>query len=447
MRSGIVIGLLACGALAASVTPAFATINFARTSTDTSVGTTPVAMVSADFNGDGKADLATANNDSDDVSVLHGLGDGTFLDSGASFQVGVAPSAIAVGDFNGDGKPDIVTADEIDNTVSVLLNQGTVFGSALTADTGSSPEGIAVGDFNGDGKLDVATADDFDDTVTILLGVGDGTFSPGHAIAVGAAPVGLVAVDLNGDGKLDLVVTNSSGGPDAIGTVTVLKGTGDGSFAAEPEIVSASFSFPTAIVSADFNGDGKPDLAVANQDNDTVTLLIGDGTGVTFQILTPSPAVAGLPWGIIAADFDGDGKMDIATSGNFDDKVSVLIGIGDGTFNPKVDFSVGTAPTGLVATDFNGDGKFDIATANEQDNTVSVLLNTTGQPLACNGDCDASGDVTVNEIIILVNMALGSQTQLSACPNGLPASITDPSQVDITLIISAVNNALNGCPK
>jgi hypothetical protein len=440
MRSGFIVGLLAWGALAASVAPAFATINFTRTSTDTSVGSTPVAMVSADFNADGKADLAVANNDSDDVSVLYGNGDGTFLDSGASFQVGIAPSAIAVGDFNGDGKPDIVAANEIDNTVSVLLNQGTVFGSALTADTGSSPEGIVVGDFNGDGKLDVATADDFDDTVTILLGVGDGTFGPGQAIAVGAAPVGLVAVDLDGDHKLDLVVANSSGGADATGTLTVLKGVGDGTFVAQPEIASLSFNVPTAIVSADFNGDGKPDLAVTNQDNDTVTVLLGDGTGVTFQVMTPAPPVGGLPYGMVAADFDGDGKVDIATSGNFDDNVSVLIGSGDGTFKPKVDFSVGVAPTGLVATDFNGDGKLDIASANEQDSTVSVLLNSVA--IACVGDCDGSGDVTVNELITMVNIALGNQP-VSAC---LAGDADQSGDITINEIITGVNNALNGCP-
>jgi hypothetical protein len=441
MRSGFIVGLLAWGALAASVAPALATINFTRTSTDTSVGSTPVAMVSADFNADGKADLAVANNDSDDVSVLYGNGDGTFLDSGASFQVGIAPSAIAVGDFNGDGKPDIVAASELDNTVSVLLNQGTVFGSALTADTGSSPEGIVVGDFNGDGKLDVATADYFDDTVTILLGVGDGTFGLGQAIVVGAAPVGLVAVDLDGDHKLDLVVANSSGGADATGTLTVLKGVGDGTFVTEPEITSSLFNVPTAIVSADFNGDGKPDLAVANQNNDTITVLLGDGTGVTFQVITPAPPVAGFPYGMVAADFDGDGKVDIATSGNFDDNVSVLIGSGDGTFKPKVDFSVGVAPTGLVATDFNGDGKLDIASASEADNTVSVLLNSVA--IACVGDCDGSGDVTVNELIIMVNIALGNQT-VSAC---LAGDADQSGDITINEIITAVNNALNGCPQ
>ena len=450
MRNSFIIGVLAGGALAAST--AHATINFTRTASDVAVGSTPLAVASGDLDGDGKADLVTANNDSGDVSVLYGNGDGTFP-TVASLPVSDGPAAVALGDFNGDGKPDIVVADDIDSTVSVMLNQGNrSFGAAATIDTGSSPEGIVVGDFNHDGKLDVATADNFDDTVTVLLGLGDGTFFPGTSYDVGSAPFALVAVDLDNDGNLDLVVANTSGGDNATGTLTVLMGTHDGTFTAQPEITSTAFDGPAALVSADFDGNGKPDIAVANQGNEatsdvgnSVVILLGNGSG-GFQILQPTVPVGSLPTGVVAADFDGDGKVDLATSNNFDDNVSVLTGLGNGSFNPKVDFSVApplpndAAPSGLVAADFNGDTKPDIATANEDDDAVTVLLNSAAATV-CAGDCDGSGDVTVNELITLVNIDLGNSDP-SACPSGIPNGAT----VDITLIITAVNNALGACP-
>jgi hypothetical protein len=130
----------------------------------------------------------------------------------------------------------------------------------------------------------------------------------------------------------------------------------------------------------------------------------------------------------------------------------VLIGLGNGSFQPQVVFSVAplapdtidAGPAGLVAADFNGDGKPDIATANEDGNTVSALVNagTEAPPTLCVGDCDASGQVTVDELITLVNIALGS-AGVSACPQGIPGGTT----VDVTLIITAVNNALGACPQ
>jgi hypothetical protein len=451
MRSGFIVGVLSWGVLAVAVAPAQATINFTRAA-DVPVGSTPVAVASGDFDGDGKVDIAVANNDSGDVSVLYGIGDGTFSDASAALQVSTAPAAVAVGDFNGDSKLDLVVADENDNTVSILLNQGgRVFAAPVTVDTGSAPASVVVGDFNHDGKLDAVTADDLDDTVTVLLGVGDGTLLPGVSYSVGGAPLGLVAVDFNGDHNLDLAVTNSFGGPDSVGSLTVLLGQGDGTFIAQPEIEWASLAGPGAITSADFNGDGKADLAIANEGSEdvgmTVAVLLGDGTGTAFSFL-PSPFVGEFPTGIVAADFDGDGKVDLATSNNFDDNVSVLIGVGDGTFNSKVDFSVAppppddAAPAALVTADFNGDGKPDLATANENEDNVSVLLNGGSvTPVACAGDCDGSGDVTVNEIIVLVNITLGS-AEPSACLQGIPSG----RDVDITLVIAAVSNALNACP-
>jgi hypothetical protein len=436
------------GACAATAQPPIA---LSLVAPDVPVDQSPIAAVTADFNGDGKVDLAVANNDSDDVSVLWGNGDGTFLDSGATFGVGMAPSAIAVGDFNNDGMLDIVTANEVDFTVSVLLGSGgTTFGEAQTTDTGASPEAVVVGDFDGDGKLDVLTANNFDCTVTVLRGVGDGTFTLSQTIPVGLEPQAAIGVDVDGDGRLDVVVVNSSGGPDENGSVTILKGLEGGVFDPEPEITSTGFDFPVAVTAADLNNDHKVDLIVVNEEGDSVSVLLGNGDGTFLSPINVSTGPDGVPEGAVAVDLNGDGNIDIATSRNFDDKVAVLAGNGDGTFQPVETFDVGAGPYGIVAANFNGDSLVDLATTNMEDDTVSILLNITGSAppptptpgVLCAGDCNGDHTVDVTEIITLVNIALGT-TPVMACTAG---DVNGDMMIDVTEIIAAVNDALNGCP-
>ncbi len=416
------------------------TLMFTAVMPEPVVDTTPLALASADLDGDGNIDLVVVNSDADDVSVLKGHGDGTF-ETALNLDVGVLPVAVAIRDFNGDGKPDIITADSVDNTVTVLPNQGSMtFGQPIATDTGVSPAGIAVGDFNGDGKADVATADSFDDTVSILLGTGTGAFGLPTAIAVGAAPENITARELNSDGKVDLVVANTQGGTDGIGSISILKGHGDGTFEALPEIAADVIDGPVAVLAADFNNDGKIDIAVVNGDSDDVAILIGHGD-LTFDApLLPTTLVASSPLAGAIGDFDGDGKLDIATSSEFEDKAAVILGKGDGTFADYVPFDVGAAPAGIVGVDLNKDQKIDIATVGQDTQTVSVLLNET-QLAACVGDCAGDGEVTVDELLIMVNIALGS-AQVDTC---LAGDKDGNGEVTIDEILLSVNNALNGC--
>src|SRR5438445_124480 len=173
-------------------------------------GGNPVSLVAGDFNGDGKLDLALANFDSNNVSILLGTGTGSF-NAATSFAAGSGPSSVAVGDFNGDGNLDLAVANQTSNNVSILLGTGTgSFSAATNFAAGSGPNSVAAGDFNGDGKLDLAMANNSSNTVSILLGTGTGSFSAAANFGVGSSPTSVAAGDFNGDGKLDLATGNNA---------------------------------------------------------------------------------------------------------------------------------------------------------------------------------------------------------------------------------------------
>jgi hypothetical protein len=520
------------------------------------------AIASADIDDDGNIDLAVANDDTDDVSVLWGNGDGTFTPADTTFSVGTAfiesPVAIVIADIvgHGDGKLDIVTANDFADTVTVLVNQGgRTFAAAKESPTGPSldtpmsPEAIAVDDFNGDGKLDVIAANLLDDSVTVLLGNGNGTFSilsvcstaltqscssdnqcpsggtcAPQVIPVGSEPDALVAVDLNHDGGgiLDLVVANSTGGVDQTGSLTVLQGVGNGAFTcvagSDPscsasEITSPTFHDPVAMTTADLNDDGNSDLVIVNDFGGSLSVLLGNGDFTFGNAVALNVGESSEPEQAVVADLNGDGIPDIATSASLQDKVAVFVGQGNGSFAAALYFTLptGSVPLGIVADDFNEDGKPDLAVEDGADpGTVSVLLNVsritlmtsisaadttitvtdavplptggmividqeriiyTGKqgntligvirgangtgptahaagaavtfvpPPACVGDCGGTVSVSVADILTMVNIALGN-VPLSDCYAG---DANGDGQVTVDEILSAVNNALNGC--
>jgi Bacterial Ig-like domain (group 3)/FG-GAP-like repeat len=324
----------------------------------------PSAVTVGDFNNDGIADLAVTNLNGapDNVAVLLGTGDGAFSPATNFPVTGGGPVSIAVGDFNRDGIQDLATANENDATVTVLLGRGDGSFTATnpTSYRGSGTTSVAVGDFNNDGFQDLVVAD-FGGTVTVLQGDGQGNFTPmapGTSTGAGTNPFSVAVGDFDGDGTLDVATANNHSN-----SVTVLRGVGDGTFTAMSGSPVAVGMSPRMITAADFNGDGIVDLATVNSGDSTVSVLLGKGSG-NFT-LTSNVAVEGTPESLAVGDFNGDGIPDLAVPGNTSNTVSVLLGRGDGTFSqaqsiPSTDFG----PVGVAVGDFNGDGIPDFVTVN-----------------------------------------------------------------------------------
>ena len=332
-----------------------------------SIGTNPRGVAVADFNNDGKPDIAVANRNSNTVSVLVGNGSGGFtLQSSPS--TGTDPCAVAVGDFNGDGKLDIVTANRASYTISVLLGNGDgTFQPNVDYAGGTEPIAIATADINGDGFLDIISVNSADNTISVYLGNGDGTFQPGVVYPAGSSPIAIVPGDFNGDGIVDLAVVNSG-----TNNIAIFLGNGDGTF--QTAVFYSTGSDPDGLVAADLNGDGKLDLISADNGSNTVSVLLNLGSGAFASAVTYP--VGSLPFALVAGDFYNNGKLDVAVTNFGDDTITILPGNGDGTFNTStaLTFPTGDSPIGLAAGDFNLDGRIDLVATNSEDDTVSILL-------------------------------------------------------------------------
>ncbi len=345
---------------------------------DYTVGTGPKAVTVADLNNDGKPDIAVANSDGT-LSILLNDGSGVFP-TATSVPVGTSLSSLAAGIFNdmaGTANVDIVATDFNNNQVAILLGNGDgTFAAPVTYATGKGPVAVIAEDVNGDGHLDLAVVNQTDGTVSILLGNGDGTFAAKTDYPVGLSPTAIATGDFNADGHPDLAISNF-GSTNIAGsnTVSVLLGsvTTPGTF--DTQTTYAAGNGPAGIATADFNRDGRPDIAVTNQTDGTVSIFAGNGDG-TFEAGVTT-AVAGGPTGIAVADFNGDQIPDLVVAAQTGEVATILLGNGDDTFQAPVSVPTGNGPVAVAATDVNSDSLPDVITANNQSNSITVTLNST----------------------------------------------------------------------
>ena len=358
--------------------------------TDYDTGKGPVSVAIADFNKDGHPDLAVANQTDGTISILLGNGDGTFgiqtvitipAVTTTSGAINASPSAIATGDFNNDGNIDIAVTDMANSRVMILLGNGDgTFQAPVPYTTGSNPVALVAQDFDGDGQPDLAVVNRGDgttaSTVSILLGnrlngTQNGTFGANTDYAVGISPSAITTAVFNTGGFTDLAVANKGSNTVSILLGNGTNGTQDGTFGAQTTF--ATGNGPAGIAAADFNNDGHPDLAVTNQTDGTVSVLLGNGNG-TFLTQTIYTTGSG-PVGIIAASFTGT-NPDLAVADESANNVDILVSNGDGTFTAPIPLPTGNSPISVAAADLNGDGFLDLVNANNASNTVSVTLNT-----------------------------------------------------------------------
>ncbi|CAA9523461.1 MAG: hypothetical protein AVDCRST_MAG45-2655 [uncultured Solirubrobacterales bacterium] len=348
-------------------------------------GDLPYSVETADLNGDRVLDIVTPNTVSHDVSVLLGRGDGSFRPA-VNFPAGKGPRTAVTTDLDEDGRIDLAVSDVFDRAVLVLRGDGRGgFGPPARLPAGDQPRNLITRDFDRDGHADLAVVNRREDEVGVYLGRGDGTFAApvtyaaGNRLAVGedGDAYDLDSADFDRDGRLDLAVANR-----ASNNLSILPGNGDGSFRAGANYPVGRTPFD--VTAGDFNRDRNPDLAVGNLDSKSISIFLGNGAGTFARIPDQGKGVAAFT--LAVADFDADGRQDLAAVNNantryvarkeYPGSASILLGRGDGTFGKPSDHAVGTRPVAIAGDDLDRDGRADLATANRESDDITVLLRT-----------------------------------------------------------------------
>lgn len=486
------------------------------------VGGSASYIATGDFNKDGKIDLVVANYDSGSVSVLLGDGSGGF-NAAVNYNVVSYPRSIAVGDFDGDGNIDLAVTNNGTNNISILLGDGLGgFNAAINYNVGSAPWSIASGDFNNDGNIDLAITDNGSASVSILLNTKISNPTNQYAIKSTAftlqcnppyiqygatAPLTLQTnppyIQYGATAPLTLqcnpatqMISGSTSFTLQANPSDYVVAVSSASFTLQinpsvaiimssvafnlqcvklltPISAASSFSYanynvgtsPWWIVAGDFNGDGYQDVAVTNLNNNSISVLLQNGSG--YLNSSVNYTVGSGPYGIASGDFNGDGKIDLVVANGSSNNISILFNNGSGSFNNIVNYSVGTNPSFVATGDFNNDGYVDIAVTNNSSNNVTILFNdgsgsfsnactytTQSTPMGIvTGDFNGDGKIDLavaaqnNYVTILKNNGSGSFTRtnyaVGSTPNQIVASDFNGDGITDLAITSNYNSILS----
>ncbi len=423
----------------------------------------PIAMAAADFNGDGKTDLAVASEFSKTVAILLGTGTGEFNTAAASLSFPTRPTFVVAADFNLDGKADLAVTKADSNNVNILLGNGAggfTEGPGSPITVGTRPFFAAAGNFNGDNRPDLAVANLDTRNVTIMLGQAGGGFSqaPGSPVSVPGQAYAVVARDFNGDGRTDLAVKNTLGTAGSSGYLSVLLGNGSGGFTPAPSFGAVSqpstIGFFGYIVPADFDKDDRVDLVVANPNGADVNVWLGDGNG-GFKQRQRINTISN-PYAIAVADFDGGGVTDLAVTFESQEKVIVFLGgcsaapnnpptIAASAPHGRQQGSAGAAATIASVSDVETPAGSLTVTATNVPSGISVanITNTNGTISATiSAACNAA--TGANNAVLSVTDANGATTTTNLTIN--VSANTPPALGGYTALTIVVGNGANATP-
>jgi hypothetical protein len=365
--------------------------------TNYAAGNGPAAVATTSLRNNGIYDLIVANSADNDVSILLGDGEGLFSTqttfATGTDPVSVVTGQF---NANTDDFPDLAVANKSANTVSILLGNGDgTFQPKIDIPTGTAPVSVITANFHdltNSGGVDLAVANQGSNSISIFEGNGNGTFMAPTTIQLptGFKPASIAATELTADGHTDLVVADEGNN-----TVSVFLGNGDGTFQTRTDYPTGND--PIFVTFGDFTSNGALDIAVADNgapgngnNGNAVTVYMNQlnsqntPTGTFVAGTTRDFAAGGGPTSIAVADYNVDGLADLAVSDEADNAVSILLNLGSGTFAPNVEVPVGTAPLSIATADFNADGRPDVATANSGSANTTVILNSAsifGSPL------------------------------------------------------------------
>jgi hypothetical protein len=337
-------------------------------------GSSPLPIVSGDFNNDGYPDLAVANTtgySSSTMLIYINNGSGSFIQT-STLNTDAWPWSIAAADFDNDGDIDLAVTGSKYATLTIYKNNGSGnFTNVAIINLSFAPNHVEAGDINGDGYIDLVTTNDVEDNITIFINTGTGIFSPSSTLSAGDSPNWVSIGDLDNDGNQDLVVVNKFSS-----NVSIYRNYGNGAFSLSLTLAAGTNAWTGTLL--DINNDGLLDFAVCNNSSNDITVFKNMGNWNFTN--TGNIAVGTTPIHIISGDFNCDGYQDLATANKNSNNISILLNNGSGGFLQSSTYISGNLPSTIAASDFENDGDIDLAVVNIGSNNVSIFKNINLNP-------------------------------------------------------------------